>query len=172
MRTSLLITASALALAGPALAQDAASPAEHPGGLAIGASLAAGAEAGLDTGKAGLLELELLAGWEIPATAARAGLTIRPELALTLGSAPDTHVALRPGVRLSVPETPLWLRAAGDWSNARGKDPRWRWVLVGVVWEVRLTAALALTLEADTGLPLSGSAALPLMLRAGATFRP
>lgn len=170
MRAISLIAAGALALAAPVAAQE--PPAAPTGGPALAASLAAGAEAGLDSGKAGLLELELLAGWEIPATAASAGLTIRPELALTFGSAPDTHLALRPGVRLSIPETPLWLRAAVDWSNARGKDPGWRWVLVGVAWEVRLTAFLGLSVEADTGIPLSGSAGLPLMIRAGATFRP
>lgn len=172
MRTLALI-AGALALAAPAAVQAqsaAASPA--PTGLALAASLAGGVEPGLESGRSGVLELELLAGWEIPATAARTGLIIRPELGVVLGSAPDTHVALRPGVRLSIPETPLWLRAAGDWSNARGKDPRWRWVLVGVAWEVRLTAFLGLTFEADTGFPVSGSAGLPLLLRVGATFRP
>lgn len=171
MRIHAVIAAGALLLAAPA-AQAQSEAAPRTGGLALAASLAGGAEAGLDTGHAGLLELELLAGWDVPATAARTGLTIRPELAVAFGSAPDTHVALRPGVRISLPETPLWLRAAGDWTNARGKDPRWRWVLVGVAWEVRLTATLGLTFEADTGLPVSGSAGLPLLLRAGATFRP
>ena len=173
MRTSLCIAAAALVLAAPAAARGETSPPDAPaGGLALAASLAAGGEAGLSSGKAGLLELEALAGWEIPATAARAGLTLRPELALILGSAPDAHVALRPGLRVSIPETPLWLRAAVDWSNARGKDPRWRWVLVGVAWEVRLTAFLGLSFEADTGVPVSGSAGLPLLVRAGAIFRP
>lgn len=165
--------AGALALAAPAAAldlSDATSP--GPSGLAVGASLAGGVEAGLEAGRAGVFELELLAGWEFPASAADTGLTIRPELAVTLGSKPDGHQALRPGLRLSVPETPLWLRVAGDWSNARGKDLRWRWVLVGVAWEVRLTSLLGLSLEADTGIPVSGSAGLPLMVRAGLTFRP
>lgn len=171
MRTLSLIAAGLLALAAPAAAQEAA-PGPAAGGPVVAATLAGGAEAGLDAGKAGLLELELLAGWDIPATAARAGLLIRPEVALALGSAPDAHVALRPGVRLSIPETPLWLRAAFDLSNARGEDPRWRWVLVGVAWEVRMTDFFGFTVGADTGLPLSGSAGLPLMIRAGATFRP
>jgi hypothetical protein len=171
VRTLALITAAALCLAAPAAAQEplAADPA---GGLALAATLAGGVEAGLEAGSAGLFEVELLAGWELPATAARAGFVIRPELAVTYGTAPDGHAALRPGVRVSVPETPLWLRTAFDWSNARGEDPRWRWVLVGVAWETRLTASLGLTIEADTGLPLSGSAGLPLLVRAGATFRP
>lgn len=172
MRTSSLIVAAALAVAAaPAAAQDAVTT-PPPGGLALAATMAGGGEAGLDRGKAGLLELELLAGWEIPASEARAGLIVRPEVALVLGTHPDTHAALRPGVRLSVPETPLWVRAAVDWSGARGKDPRWRWVLAGVAWEVRLTDALGLTFEADTGLPLADGAGMPIMLRAGATFRP
>ena len=173
MRTLALIAAAALALAAPSAASaqaDTASP--PPGGLALAASLAGGVEAGLSTGKAGLLELEALAGWQLPATAEPGGLVFRPELAVTLGSAPDTHLALRPGLRVSIPETPLWLRAAADWSSARGKDPRWRWVLVGAAWEVRLTEVLGLSVEADTGLPVSGSAGVPLMLRLGATFRP
>lgn len=174
MRTLPLIAAGLLALAAPAPAQETAqAPEPAPaGGLVVATTLAGGAEAGLDTGKAGLLELELLAGWDIPATAARTGLLIRPEVALALGSAPDAHVGLRPGVRLSIPETPLWLRAALDLSNARGKDPRWRWVLVGVAWEVRMTDFFGFTVGAETGLPLSGSAGLPLVIRVGATFRP
>jgi hypothetical protein len=172
VRTLTLLAAGALMLARPAVAQDRPAATAAPDGLALAASLAGGVEAGLDAGRSGLLELEALAGWEIPATAARAGLTIRPELALTLGTAPDNHVALRPGVRLSIPETPLWLRAAFDWSNARGQDPRWRWLLIGVAWEVRVTGFLGLALEADTGLPLSSQAGLPLVVRVGATFRP
>jgi hypothetical protein len=180
VRTLALIMAGALALAAPAaaLGQSATAsaspdaPADALEGLVATASLAGGVEAGLEHGKAGLLELELLAGWEIPSTVVRTGFTVRPEIALALGSSPDSHVAFRPGLRVSIPETPLWLRAAGDWSNARGKDPRWRWVLVGVAWEVRVTSYLGLSLEADTGVPLSGSAGLPLLLRAGATFRP
>jgi hypothetical protein len=173
MRMLALIAAGALALAAPAAARGQSTPpSASPGGLVLAASLAGGVEAGLDSGKAGLLELELLGGWEIPGSFSGTGLTFRPELAVTLGSAPDAHAALRPGLRASIPETPLWLRIAGDWSNARGQDARWRWVLVGVAWEVRLTATLGLSLEADTGIPVSGSAGLPLLLRAGATFRP
>jgi hypothetical protein len=171
VRTLALTLAGALCLAAPAAAQE--PPAADPaGGLVLSTTLGGGVEAGLSSGSAGVFEVELLAGWEFPATAARAGLLIRPELAVTYGSAPDSHAAIRPGVRLSIPETPLWLRAAFDWSNARGKDPRWRWVLVGVAWETRLTDFLGLTVEADTGIPLSGSAGMPLLIRAGATFRP
>lgn len=176
MRTLALIAAGALALALPsrAPAQPAPSgaPSGVPTGLALAGSLGGGVEAGLSTGSAGVLELELLAGWEIPSSAAQTGLTIRPELAFGLGLAPDLHVALRPGVRVSVPGTPLWLRAAGDWANARGREPHWRWLLLGVAWETRLTSVLGLSIEADTGLPLGDSTGLPLLLRAAATFRP
>jgi hypothetical protein len=171
VRTFALITASALCLAAPAPAQEPpTAPADSAGGLVLAATLGGGVEAGLDSGSAGLFEVELLAGWALPATAS-AGLIIRPELGVALGLAPDTHAALRPGVRLTIPETPLWLRAAFDWSNARGEDPRWRWLLVGVAWETRLTALLGLNVEADTGIPLSSGAGLPLLVRAGATFR-
>lgn len=176
MRTLALIAAGALALAPPppARAEDPAASADAgaPTGLALGASLGGGVEAGLKSGSAGLMELELVAGWEIPSSTAQTAFTIRPELAFGLGLAPDVHVALRPGVRVSLPETPLWLRAAADWSNARGREPHWRWLLVGVAWEVRVTSALGLSLEADTGLPLSNATGMPLLVRAAATFRP
>ncbi len=178
MRTLALIAAGALALAPPSPARAAGNDltetaeAAAPTGLALGASLGGGVEAGLKSGSAGLLELELVAGWEVPSSTAQTAFTLRPELAFALGLAPDVHVALRPGVRVSLPETPLWLRVAADWSNARGREPHWRWLLVGVAWEVRLTSALGLSLEADTGLPLSNATGMPLLLRAAATFRP
>jgi len=171
MRAPVAIYACALALACPAAvrAQPAESPA--PGDLVVSANLGAGVEAGLDTGKAGLLEAEATVGWDIEGTTARQGFVWRPELGLALGMAPDFHVALRPGFRVSVPGTPLWLRAAVDWSNARGQDPRWRWLLVGAAWEVRMTSVLGFYAEADTGVKLAGSAGLPILIRAGATFR-
>lgn len=169
MRILALLTLGALALAAPAAAAAQASP-EPSGGLVLGLSMAGGVEAGLETGKAGLFEAELLAGWEFPASGA--GLVIRPELAAILGMSPGSYAALRPGARVSLPETPLWLRGALDWSDARGKDSRWRWVLAGLGWETRMTASLGLSLEADTGIPLSGSAGVPIMLRVGVTYRP
>jgi hypothetical protein len=172
----LLAACAALALPAQALAQDAeplaSSATGAPSTLVLGGSLAGGAELGLASGKAGLLELELLAGWDIPGSAAGTGLVIRPELALALGAAPDGHVALRPGLRLAIPTTPLWLRAALDWSTARRKEPAWRWALVGAAWEIRMTSFLGFDFEVDTGVPVSGRSGLPLLLRAGATFRP
>ena len=177
---SLILIAACAALASPSLASAQAGRAESsdrsaqggPTALVLGGSLGGGVELGLGHGKAGLLELELLAGWDIEASAARTGLTIRPELALALGAAPDGHVALRPGVRVAVPATPLWLRAAADWSTARGKDPAWRWVLLGAAWEIRMTSFLGFSFEVDTGFPVTNRSGLPLLLRAGATFRP
>jgi hypothetical protein len=171
----LLAACAALALPSLALGEAAdlaGSASGGPTSLVLGGSLAGGAELGLASGKAGLLELELLAGWDIPATAAGTGLVIRPELALALGAAPDGHVALRPGVRFAIPTTPLWVRAAADWSTARGSTPAWRWLLVGAAWEVRMTSFLGFVVEVDTGVPVAGRAGLPLLLRAGATFRP
>lgn len=171
MRAPAAILACALALACPAAVRAQSSEGPSPGDLVVSASLGGGVEAGLDAGKAGLLEAEATVGWDIEGTAARAGFVWRPELGLALGLAPDFHVALRPGFRVSVPGTPLWLRAAADWSNARGEDPRWRWLLVGAAWEVRLTGVLGLYAEADTGVKLSGSSGLPVLIRAGASFR-
>jgi len=179
VRALVLIAAlAAVALPAPGLAQAAkaaplaGSAQGGPSALVLGGSLAGGAELGLSSGKAGLLELELLAGWDLDASTGGTGFIIRPELGLALGAAPDGHVALRPGVRVAVPATPLWLRAAADWSTARGKDPAWRWVLLGAAWEVRMTSFLGFTLEADTGIPVSGRSGVPLLVRAGATFRP
>jgi hypothetical protein len=170
-----LATAAALTmlLAGPAGAQTARAAPDQagPGGqLVLSGSLAGGGEVGV-SGRPGLADVEALAGWEIPASAAGTGLAIRPEVALAFGLAPRLRLAFRPGVRVALPGTPLWLRAAFDWSNARG-DAAWRWLLLGVAWEVRLTGVFGLFAEADTGVPLSHLAGLPVMVRVGATFRP
>jgi hypothetical protein len=42
---------------------------------------------------------------------------------------------------------------------------------VGVAGEVRWTSLLGLYAEVDTGAPLSSRAGLPLLVRAGASFR-
>jgi hypothetical protein len=167
---ALALLAACAALAWPAAAR-ADAPAA-PSSFVLAGSLAGGLEPGLSHGRAGLFELETLAGLDLDASGAKAGLTIRPELALALGLAPDGSLALRPGVRASLPETPLWLRAAFDWSTAREKNGHWRWFLVGVAWELRVTALLGFSVEVDSGVPLSTSAGLPLLVRAGATFRP
>jgi hypothetical protein len=168
MRRLVLAVTVALPLAG--LAQEgapAATPAGVPTGLTATASLAGGGELGLEEseGKAGVVEVEAAVGWEIP----RSGL--RPELAVALGLAPDSHIALRPGLRLTLPGYPIQLRVALDAANARDRDFGWRWLLVGVAGEIRLTSVLGLFAEVDTGAKLSSDAGLPLLVRAGASFR-
>jgi hypothetical protein len=111
-----------------------------------------------------VLELEAAVGWE-------ATDTFRPELAVAFGLAPDSHVALRPGVRISLPGYPLQLRVALDAANARDRDFGWRWLLVGVAAEVRFTSMLGLYAEVDAGAKLRSHAGLPLLVRAGASFR-
>jgi hypothetical protein len=124
-----------------------------------------GGELGLESGKAGVLEIEAAVGYEVTSVG------LRPELALAFGLAPDTNVALRPGVRWTLPDFPIQLRAAIDLSNARDSGLRWRWLLVGAAAEVRLTSLFGLYGEIDTGAPLNSKAGLPLLLRAGASFR-
>ncbi len=151
------------ALLAPRLAT--ASPVAEPmTGLTLTGSLAGGAELGLSSGKAGLLEAELTAGYELES------IGLRPELGAALGLSPDSHVAVRPGLRWNVPETPLQLRAAFDWSNARDRS-RWRWLLLGLAGEIRLTSVFGLYGELDTGFPIGDRTGLPLLFRAGASFR-
>lgn len=146
-------------------AQDG-GPAGAPTGLTVTASLGAGGELGLDSGKAGVFELEGAVGYEL------SGGMIRPELAAALGVAPDSNVAIRPGVRFGLPNLPIQLRLALDASNSRGASGLdWRWLLVGVAAEVRWTSLLGLYAEADTGARLSSRAGLPLLIRVGASFR-
>ncbi len=163
-RPILLALALAALTPSSSSAQEGA-PASSPTGLTVSFSLGGGGELGLSEGKSGVLELEAAAGYEITSVG------LRPEIALAFGLAPDTNVALRPGVRWSVPEFPIQLRAAIDWSNARGNGLRWRWLLVGAATELRLTSLFGLYGEIDTGAPLNSKAGLPLLLRAGASFR-
>lgn len=167
MRRLLATLAAVLPLA--AHAQDA-GPVGTPAGLAVLASLGAGGELGLkkdlENQKAGVFELEAGVGYDL------AGGVFRPELAAALGIAPDSHLAIRPGVRFGLPNLPIQVRVALDAAtsrNATGFD--WRWLLVGVAGEVRWTSLLGLYGEVDTGAPLSSRAGLPLLLRAGASFR-
>jgi len=163
----------ALALsAGAARAQavgstPAAEAASSPvlSGLAITATLATGGEAGMASGKSGLLELELAGGWEHEPT------RLRPELAVAFGVAPAATLALRPGLRAGLAEAPIWLRAALDFSTARRHGLHARWVLFGGAWELRLNSVLAFDLGLDFGIPMARSAGVPILLRAGGTFR-
>jgi hypothetical protein len=147
-----------------AFAAGRAAAVEAPTGVVFGAGVGGGVELGVGEEKAGLAESELLLGWEHAATG------LRPELAFGLGLAPDTHVALRPGIRWVAPELPIQLRLAADWSNARG-DRGWRWLLLGAAFELRWTSAFSLFAGLDLGFPLASGAGLPLLARGGAAFR-
>jgi hypothetical protein len=142
----------------------AAAAVEAPGGLVFTAGVGGGVELGLEGEKAGLAETELAVGWEHEATG------VRPELGVALGLAPDTHFALRPGLRWAAPEIPIQLRVALDWSNARD-ERRWRWLLLGGVFELRWTSAFSLFAGVDLGFPVGRDAGLPLLARGGAAFR-
>ena len=163
MRRLLAALAAILPLA--VHAQDA-GPAGAPVGLTVTASLGGGGELGLKSGKSGVFELEGAVGYDL------AGGAVRPELAAAFGVAPDSHLAIRPGVRFELPNLPFQLRVALDASNSRGASGfDWRWLLVGMAGEIRWTSLLGLYGEVDTGAPLSSRAGLPLLLRAGASFR-
>lgn len=148
------------------LAQEGA-PGGAPAGLTATFSLGGGGELGLDEGEgdAGILELEAALGFELGSSG------LRPELAAVFGVSPDTHVALRPGVRLTLPSYPIQLRVAFDAANARDRDFEWRWFLVGAAAELRFTSLLGLFAEVDTGFKLSSGGGVPLLVRAGASFR-
>jgi hypothetical protein len=168
LRTFPVALAAVLAalLPAPSSAEEAAGASgPTPTGFTATVSMGGGGELGLSSGKAGVLELEAAAGYEI------SSVGLRPELALAFGLAPDTNVALRPGVRWSIPEFPVQLRVALDLSNARDGGLRWRWLLVGAAAEVRLTSLFGLYGEIDTGAPLNSTAGLPLLVRGGASFR-
>jgi hypothetical protein len=164
VRALLSLSLCALALsAGVARAQTEGSSA--PTGVVVTGALAVGGETGLASGKSGLLELEVGAGWEHQPT------RLRPELAVALGVAPGTSVALRPGLRAGLADVPVWLRAALDLSTARGGGLHTRWLLFGAAWQLQFSTTLAFDLGLDFGIPLAGSAGVPFMLRGGGTFR-
>lgn len=158
MRRSLLLVAAALA----AIPAGASAEAAGPTGTL---SLAGGSELGLDAGKAGVVEIAATAGWELGA------LGLRPEMGLAIGLAPDTHLALRPGLSWSVPGYPFRLRLAADASNARQSSFGWRWLLVGGAAEIRLTGRLGFEAGLDIGLPLAARAGVPVLLRVGTSVR-
>lgn len=163
-RSALLLVALAAASAAPLRAAAQGAPGEPPSGLTASFSLAGGGELGLDDGEeAGFGEVEVTAGWEFEGW--------RPEVALAAGVRPEGHVALRAGARFDLPGMPLALRVAADAANARGDGLRWRWLLVGLAAEIRFTSQLGLYAEVDSGAPLNGDAGVPLLARAGATFR-
>jgi hypothetical protein len=168
VRVPKLIAACALAtlVAAPARAQ---TPASTPTGFVLAASMAAGGQLGLPQGQpAGLFELELLGGWE------HAPTRLQAELAVAFGLGADPSFALRPGLRYGLERLPISVRAALDFSNA-GSDSSGlhaRWLLFGAAWDLRFTSLFALSAGLESGIPLSGSAGVPFMVRLGGTFRP
>ena len=160
---ALVLPSAALALAAlPTLAQESSG---QPSAYTLSAALGGGAELGLEQGKPGVAELEVAVGIESQE------IGLRGELAGALGFAPDSHAALRPGIRWRLPSSPLQLRLALDGSSSRDHGFRWRWILVGLAGELRVTSLMGLFAEMDTGAPLNVDAGLPLLFRAGASFR-
>ena len=164
MHRSLLAALGALALA-PSLVAAQAPLAPAPTGFSLTASFGGGGEVGLDHGQAGVLEVEGTAGYELGDSG------FRPEVGLAFGLDPDTHVAIRPGVRWSIPAVPVQVRGALDASNSREGGLHWRWLLVGLATEMRLTGLLGLYAEVDSGAPLSSDHGVPLLVRGGISLR-
>jgi hypothetical protein len=135
-------------------------------GLVATFSFAGGGELGLGDGeKAGVAELEGTLGYEVSDSG------FRPELGVAAGAAPDGHVALRPGVRFTLQPVGIQLRVALDAATSRGGDLRWRWLLLGAGYEVRLTSLLGFYGEIDSGAKLSSKSGVPLLVRFGASIR-
>jgi len=156
---------AALCLALAVLASPASAGAEVSGPV-LHVSLAGGGELGLDPGeKGGVFEIAAAGGWEL----GKWGL--RPEVEIALGLAPDSNVALRPGLSWAAPGAPLRLRIALDAANARNRDFGWRWLLLGAAVEVRLTGRLGFDAGIDLGGPLTGQAGLPVLFRLGTSLR-
>lgn len=164
-RARVLLPALVLAATLPGLASGQGPVEPIPTGLTFTAALGGGGELGLDHGREGVLEVEGTAGYEWSERGLRA------ELGAALGLEPDTHLALRPGVRWSMPGLPVQLRFALDAATSRESGLHWRWLLVGLATEVRLTGLLGLYAEIDTGAPLSSAHGVPLLARGGASFR-
>jgi hypothetical protein len=108
-------------------------------------------------------ELELIGGYEFP-------YGIRPEFGLVLGFAPTWFGALRPGVHVTLPDLPLYVRAALDWSSIDGVL-QLRWLHGGVGAETRLTGMLSGFAEVDLGMPLRNDSGVSMMIRAGIALR-
>jgi hypothetical protein len=142
----------------------AAAALDPPSGIVFSAGVGGGTELGLTNQQAGVGESELSLGWEHAPTG------LRPEIGVGLGLAPDNNLAVRPGLRWVLPDQPIQLRAAVDWSTARDKR-RWRWLLLGGAFELRWTSAFSLFTGLDIGFPLGVRAGLPLLIRGGASFR-
>ena len=110
-----------------------------------------------------LFEGELGVGYDL-------ALGLRPELTLLIGVAPSGHVGLRPGLHYTLPDLPLYVRGALDWSTLLSNRSL-RWLLAGVGTELRLTDVLGGFAEADLGIPLGRDIGIGVLLRAGVSLR-
>jgi hypothetical protein len=128
--------------------------------IATTLSLGGGVEAGSTSN--GLGEFELTVGYEVG--------DVRPELGVVLGLAPNDHAALRPGVHVALARLPAYGRAALDFSTERD-GWKFRWVLLGVGTETRVTSEMGAFAEADVGLPMGSEFGLALLARAGFSLR-
>jgi len=163
VKSTLLVALCAL---GPSLALAQGAPAPAPAsGVVVSVDVGGGGIAGGGTQytPSGVFEGELGAGYEV-------GLGLRPEFSLALGLAPKTHVAIRPGLHYDLPDLPLYVRGALDWSNAQGTGG-WRWLLAGFGGTLQLTDVLGAFAEADLGIPLGHSIGVGVLVRAGISFR-
>lgn len=155
---------AALLLALPATARAGDDAPRRPR-LVVSADLGGGGQLGAGSAydPPGIFELEAGAAYEIV-------WGLAPQLTMVLGMAPGASFAIRPGLLWFIPETPFYLRAAADASTQAG-PLSWRWLLLGGGAEIRVGPVLGFNVEFDTGVPLSGGAGVPLLLRAGALLR-
>lgn len=155
---------SLLTLAARTRAEESAPTAPSsraPIGLTLTVDLGGGGTVG--GGSTGLFEGELTAGYELP-------YGFRPELSLLLGMSPGSYTGLRPGLHYALADLPVYLRADLDWAYPHGVG-KLRWLLIGAGAELRFTGLFGIFGEADTGLPLTDGAGVPLELRAGVSLR-
>ena len=164
-----LCAASALALSLP-LATRAADPAPASGasgpvGFTVTANVGGGGQIGAGSAyqPASVFEAEASFAYET-------FLGLAPQLSFVLGMSPGTSFAIRPGLTWTIPETPVYLRAAFDASTQVGYMA-WRWLLVGGGASLRITDVLGFMVELDSGFPLGNGIGVPLLVRAGAFAR-
>lgn len=163
-RRPLPLAAAAALLLLPALATAQGSASRRPLGFTVSVDLGGGGQLGAGSAYSPetLLELEATAGYYF-------GLGLSPELALVLGMSPGAHFAMRPGLHWAIPETPFYLRGAVDFSTQTDVF-KWRWILLGGGFELRLNDVVGFFAEGDTGIPIAEGAGVPMMVRGGAYF--
>jgi hypothetical protein len=147
---------------------DRSRPADVPPmrlGLVVSADVGGGGAAGVYSyyTPSGVFEGEVTAGYEL-------GGGVRPELSVLLGMYPRAYGGFRLGGHYDWPTLPVYGRAAIDVANPRS-GLQFRWLLLGGGYAMWLTDALGVFAEADLGVPFKSGIGVPLLLRAGASFR-